>query len=507
MKKKLLITLGVILVMMGTTIVMLKSENNNFMKSITRQLFYGTQHEEFKEHQEIDEMIKKDYKKSDYNIDNPYVIVDPYGLTPLSGYVMFETKEPQKASVTIKGKTDSTSITFDEKEKTKKHFIPFHGLYQDYENTLIISDGTKEVEYKVSVPLLDTGLEITVEQKNNLEPNQIILISVVESELIDEQLIGLDESGELRYIFNSNTWPVIDGEDIYVFYKSENLVKQFNMSGRIKNVYTSSADVATHVHHDIFTLDNGNRLILSSSGEYLEGSLLEYDENGKLIRMIDLHNIFDAENWEYLHMKGRPGDYLHLNSVVYDEVHNQIVLSSRHLGAIFAIDYDTEELLWILGDKTNIPKEYHQYYLEPLGEVNYPYGQHHAQILNSNPEYFDVLVYNNNNIPEYMKEEGLEQSDLGNSLINGYRIYIEDFTFEEIFTYDTGEFSRSRSSVILYDDYLLIDNGDNLKDIDGSVSPTNRDDTNVFLLDENLQKVWEVRINGVRSFRANLFEF
>lgn len=71
-----------------------------------------------------------------YDINNPNVIVNPYGNSPCTAIVMFTSDDYSEVSIIIKGKYDNDIFyTF---SKDKYHLIPIYGLYPDYNNTIII---------------------------------------------------------------------------------------------------------------------------------------------------------------------------------------------------------------------------------------------------------------------------------------------------------------------------------------------------------------------------------
>ena len=71
-----------------------------------------------------------------YDINNPNIIVNPYGNSPLTALVMFTSNDYSKVSITIKGKYDNDiNYSF---AKDKYHFIPIYGLYPDYDNKVIV---------------------------------------------------------------------------------------------------------------------------------------------------------------------------------------------------------------------------------------------------------------------------------------------------------------------------------------------------------------------------------
>ena len=62
------------------------------------------------ESQDRDRELTEQLKNEKYTFENPYVVLNPYGRTPLCAYVMFQTEGPCKVRFLVKGKTDATDI-------------------------------------------------------------------------------------------------------------------------------------------------------------------------------------------------------------------------------------------------------------------------------------------------------------------------------------------------------------------------------------------------------------
>ncbi len=79
-----------------------------------------------------------------YDIENPNVIINPYGNSPLTAIAMFTSRDYSEVSITVKGKYDNDiNYTF---SKDKYHLIPIYGLYPDYNNTIIIRcEGSEKI--------------------------------------------------------------------------------------------------------------------------------------------------------------------------------------------------------------------------------------------------------------------------------------------------------------------------------------------------------------------------
>src|SRR5699024_12392419 len=90
-------------------------------------------------------------------------------------------------------------------------------------------------------------------------------------------------------------------------------------------------------------------------------------------------------------------DWFHQNSVVYHEPDDSIIISGRHQDAVMKIDYETEEIEWILSAPDNWDEEMEQYLVEGTGDdFEYAGGRHNATVLpdqDDQPDAIDILVY------------------------------------------------------------------------------------------------------------------
>lgn len=92
--------------------------------------------------------IEKDFESEGYTLENPNVILNPYGNSPLTALVIFETDDEEEVSITIKGKDELSTYehTFD---KGKVHYIPVYGLYAGTINDVLIKAGDDENTLKI----------------------------------------------------------------------------------------------------------------------------------------------------------------------------------------------------------------------------------------------------------------------------------------------------------------------------------------------------------------------
>src|SRR5699024_12225167 len=76
------------------------------------------------------------------------------------------------------------------------------------------------------------------------------------------------------------------------------------------------------------------------------------------------------------------------------------LIAGRQQDTVMKIDYETEEIGWILSAPDNWDEEMEQYLVEGTGDdFEYTGGQHNATVLpdqDDNPDTIDILVYDNN---------------------------------------------------------------------------------------------------------------
>ena len=120
-KKKILLGLGVLIIVLLLVIGGFWIGKNKLNKEEVNQV---------KSMIALQSEKEKDFKIDGYTIDEPNVILNPYGNSPLTALIMFETDKEVEVTVTIKGddKLSTFTHTF---AKEKEHYLPIYGLYAD----------------------------------------------------------------------------------------------------------------------------------------------------------------------------------------------------------------------------------------------------------------------------------------------------------------------------------------------------------------------------------------
>ena len=403
---------------------------------------------------------EKDFKTEGYTIDSPNVILNPYGNSPLTALILFETNEEVSPTVTIVGKDENTTFTHTF-NASQEHLLSIYGLYADYNNEVII-------EYEVDGETISKTVNIQTEEL----PDDFILPTRVEAdkENLDNQLYfftpsssgytcAYDVNGDVRwYLTNYALWKIDRLENGHLLVSTERLVNppyymtglyEMDLLGKIYVEYSLPGGY----HHDYYEMENGNLLIASDDFNNAKGTVEDYiveldRKTGEIVKTFDLKNVLNmsdgkSENWtDY--------DWFHNNSVWYDENTNSITLSGRHQDAVINIDYETGELNWIIGDPTNWSEEYQKYFFTPIGDdFEWQWSQHAAMIT---PEGY-VFILDNGNNKSKIKEEYVPASE---SYTRGvmYKIDTDNMTIEQIWQYGKERGSDYYSPYISDVDYL-----------------------------------------------------
>ncbi len=316
---------------------------------------------------------------TNYTIENPNVILNPYGNSPLSALVVFQTKDLTTSSITIKGKdgADDLKHTF---TPTKVHILPIYGLYPGYDNKVIIeaSGISKEITITTSA-LPDNFSKVTDLSNKDFETDEFYFTTPEEI----GYTAAYDENGEVRwYLIGDYKWDIQRLNNGHILLSSDKILSKNYSIGLIEmdllgKVYYEYA-VPGGYHHDVYELNNGNLLLASNKYERdtKEDIAIEIDRaSGTIVKEIDLYKILPGE---------KKGNWFGMNSINYDINTNSITISGYNSDMIVNLDYTTLDINWIIADENKVDKDYKQYLLKADGEVDYP----------NNPESVNLLLNN-----------------------------------------------------------------------------------------------------------------
>ncbi len=400
--------------------------------------------------------IEKEFKINSYTLDNPNIILNPYGNSPLTALVLFETEKELDVKVTITGKDKLTTYTHTF-SKAKEHYLPIYGLYADSNNKIIIECGDEEKEIYIQTEKLPENmiLPTSIKADKSKLTNDLYFYTPSSS----GYTVAYDVNGDVRwYLTNYALWKIDRLQNGHLLVSTERLINNpYYMTGLYEidllgKIYTEFS-LEGGYHHDYYEMENGNLLVASDDFNNEDGTVEDYiveldRTTGKVIRTFDLKKVLNMEDGQSENYTSY--DWFHNNSVWYDKKTDSITLSGRHQDAVINISYQTGELNWIIGDSTNWSSEYQKYFFTPVGDnFEWQWSQHAAMIT---PEGY-VFLFDNGNNKSKNKDEYVDAS---NSYSRGvmYKIDTENMTIEQVFEYGKERGSSFYSPYISDVDYL-----------------------------------------------------
>lgn len=400
--------------------------------------------------------IEKKFKVNGYTLDNPNIILNPYGNSPLTALVLFETEQELDVKVTITGKDKLTTYTHTF-SKAKEHYLPIYGLYADSNNKIIIECGNNKKEIYIQTEKLPENMILPTSIKANKSKltNDLYFYTPSSS----GYTVAYDVNGEVRwYLTNYALWKIDRLQNGHLLVSTERLINNpYYMTGLYEidllgKIYTEFS-LEGGYHHDYYEMENGNLLVASDDFNNEDGTVEDYiveldRTTGKVIKTFDLKKVLNMEDGQSENYTSY--DWFHNNSVWYDKKTDSITLSGRHQDAVINISYQTGELNWIIGDSTNWSSEYQKYFFTPVGDnFEWQWSQHAAMIT---PEGY-VFLFDNGNNKSKNKDEYVDAS---NSYSRGvmYKIDTEKMTIEQVFEYGKERGSSFYSPYISDVDYL-----------------------------------------------------
>ena len=278
--------------------------------------------------------IESSFSCYGYTLEKPKIILNPYGNSPLTALIMFETDKREKFTITIKGKNND-DITYDETSETKEHYIPIYGLYSDYENNVILSTDTADKKVKIKTELVEKT-DISTEGVET--DNGINLVST------NNEIVGIDKYGEIRYYLKGGySKDIIIDKNNHLFL-STNRINNDNSNTGIINI-----DLLGKIYYEynledgykglIYNIDETKMLILS------ENIILIDIQTGKVLKEYDLYKTTD--------------NYVNL---LYDENTNQVILNGENVTLYY--DYEKGNLDKIIGNKEYVSDELSTYFVD-----------------------------------------------------------------------------------------------------------------------------------------------
>lgn len=316
----------------------------------------------------VTKKINSTFKKGDYTIENPLLLINPYGTNTCSVNVYFEAEEG--ATLTYQVSTDEYGV-FEQTAYTgndgKKYEAQLLGFMPGEENTVTLTltkDGEVigQSEYTVTMPeaASDVTKQMEIEEGTSTQELTNGLYAVIgHSKNFDANVYLYDNNGVLRgeiplKSYRSDRLLFIDNCMVYSY--DTNKIAKVNRLGQIEETYKFSKDY--ELHHDFIYDEANNRILMLASnttGETIEDLVLSLDLNtGETTQLIDMKDVMpEAYEAAIQPSYKKKLDWIHINSLQLTS-EGDLLLSSRETSSIICVtDIDAEPTLsYIISDSS-----------------------------------------------------------------------------------------------------------------------------------------------------------
>jgi len=391
----------------------------------------------FDDQKQIDEGLMAEAGKK-YSFEEPLLIVNPYGNSPLTAVAIFSTDSKIGGKITVKGKAEEDDIkgTF---AADTDHIVPIYGLYPASTTEVILTlDDGRSTTVKISTDAIDmdtSGIQVQMNSPSDYDYSKLTFVMG-----LNGYLYAVDSKGDVRWCMKKNgtlgVKVLANGHlilpsnyTIHPLYYQSGII-EMDLLGKVYREYA----IPGGMHHDVFEMPNGNLLVAANrpSLETLEDYVVELDrETGDIVWELDLAKLINPTEGSSLNRTDE--DWFHNNGIWYDEANDLVLLSSRHIDAIVAVYKKDRAIRWILGDPEGWSEEYKKYFFTPVGDnFEWQYAQHQVSILSNG----DIMCFDNG--AGRTKTTKAENEVTGNDVYSRaviYRIDTNDMTIRQIWQY------------------------------------------------------------------------
>lgn len=284
-----------------------------------------------------------------HKMDKPLILVNPYGFSPLTALVGFQTDEETEIQITLLGKTEN--IIFESSLK-KDHLIPIYGLYPNTRNNLKIEDKTNNVTSELVIITEESHYDeidlSSAKLSKKLSDNDFYFLSSKENKFVS----AYDSNGDLRWHFTPSTFNLVSSLHNGNFLMSllhgtegETIVlAEIDLLGKIHKTYDLN-----HPFIYLYEIVSADRIKYLSTNN----KLIEFDlKKGQTINVIDINKIItDIDSTQIDQLGLTYLDTDKNNFIKSIKEYEDETLITLHYDAVISLKND--KLNWILS-KPNI---------------------------------------------------------------------------------------------------------------------------------------------------------
>jgi len=411
--------------------------------------------------------------------------LNPYNISPLTALLEIETEKPCNVSIKVLGKTP-VEQTFNLNATNLE--IPVVGLYPNALNSVLVTldyEGGQVIDtIKIKTENTPSHFpEITINKsnRNEMEPGMHACdLHFADNGKFNSGPIIFDDQGQVRWYLDLSfagkmVSPFQRLKDGTILMVSRHIIYEFDMLG--KPLKETKINTNYGMHHDVVELPDGNLLIcVGIRGQFisLDGKKVKSDsdyivaidrKSAKILRVWDLAKNLDVSRNDLNFF--RPGDWLHMNGLAFDQSDNSIIVSGKNQGLI-KISWN-DNLEWIMAPKKGWGKsgregdgfETKPYLLtavdsegktystsvqdgnESSDEFDFPWGVHSPYLLPNG----NLLVFDNGTFRHF-------ENNIHYSRAVEYKINEKDKTVEQLWQYGKERGQEFFSTIVSDVDYL-----------------------------------------------------
>jgi arylsulfate sulfotransferase len=385
------------------------------------------------------------------------------GVTPFIAFAQFSgtsLASVQSVSYLVTRKPGAVSlpvlVTFTIDALTRRGYVqpaalklPIFGLYSGRINTVLIAlqfgDGSVQLVSRVVVTAPYTDPNGIYDQPviikgrtpgDGLGFNYFAMKSNLGTPVV------VDTDGEIRWVGTgvaSAVSSVLTGNAFVIGDPTSMTAYRLELDGSVVTVPLTSASYTTF-HHNI-DLGRDGLLAEVNSTVNTESTIAEFTTATGFSKEWDFARLLS----DYMISQGddpstfvRPGaDWFHSNAATYDPRDNSLIVSSRE-NFIIKVDYDSGNIIWILGDPAKYWYTFPSLRAKALslnGTGLYPIGQHATSITSSG----SLMVFNDG-FPSLNQPAGAPKgASRSFSAVSAYQIDLATRTATEVYRFDYGQ--------------------------------------------------------------------
>ncbi|MEY2504578.1 MAG: arylsulfate sulfotransferase, partial [Verrucomicrobiota bacterium] len=342
--------------------------------------------------------------------------------------------------------------------------VPVYGLYSGFDNTVTLKYYFNDGSFKEASTTITTASYVHpcgLESPTALQPRTNDTTLSYDYMLVrggcptGSQPVIVDTDGALRWI-SPTTFP--DKPSFFydnAIYQTRHAdLYRVELDGTVTLLHNYQDTGATVFDHNI-DFGKFGMILEPDTPQQLESIFFEVDGAGNILKRWDLEDVISKamiaggdDPSEFIYPF--PRDWFHSNAVTYNRADDSMLFSSRE-NFVICLDYKTDTIKWILGDKT---KKWYQFpslakfaLTVPEGSLP-PIGQHSISIT------FDqhLLLFDNGSNSQFQMPPGESRSY---TTLRKYRLDLNAMTATEVWNYDRGQSISSPFCGSIYEDAPL----------------------------------------------------